>query len=391
MKIKHIMSALIASLLLSLSVIVAQAQSQAEIEEATAKGMALMKKGDFAAAVPYLNTLVIASPNDADLRFIYGFALIAKSKQVDDPAQAQKLSASALVQLKEAKNLGMKSPELDTLLQMLDPKSDAGASATASPAEKYFAQAEAFFAQSKYDQALEMYKKALEADPKMYKAALYIGDVYTQKQDWDNAEKSYQKAISIDPMLETAYRYSGTPLMKQKKYDQARDRYIEAYVTEPYNEMSARGISQWAEVMDAKLAHPKIDIPEMKYDASGKPTTVMNENSLTTGSKAWVAYSLTRVNWYREKFTKLFPNEKTYRHTLQEEAEAIRSVLKKAKDEKLNHPHFDILQKLDSEGLLEAFILLSKADEGIAKDHPAYLRENRTKLIQYVTNYIIQK
>lgn len=48
-----------------------------------------------------------------------------------------------------------------------------------------------------------------------------------------------------------------------------------------------------------------------------------------------------------------------------------------------------MLKKLDDEGLLEAYILLARPDEGIAADHPAYLRQNRDKLRRYVTQYVV--
>lgn len=367
------------------------AQTEAELTEAATKTSLLLDQNRYKDAIPYLAKLVKANPNNADIHTSYGVALLFGSKQVDDPAEAKKMSDAALVELQTAKKLGSTNPDLDVAISLLTGKTPTDSDAKSSAADQFMQQAEAFFAQSKYDEALKMYQKALDADPKLYEAALYMGDCYVSKQDWDNAEKSYQKAIAINPDRETAYRYSATPFMKQKKYDVARDRYIEAYITEPYSDMSSGGISQWANVTGAKLGHPKIDIPEIKYDANGKATTVMNENSLTSASKAWVAYSLTRENWHKEKFAKSFPNEKKYRHTLQEETEAIRSVLRKAKEERLAHPHFEILQKLDNEGLLESFILLADSDEGIAQDHPAYLKDNRTKLRQYVLNYVIQK
>jgi tetratricopeptide (TPR) repeat protein len=250
-------------------------------------------------------------------------------------------------------------------------------------------QAETNFAQSKYDEALSFYEKALALDPNIYEAALYSGDVYVKRQDWENAEKSYQKAIAIDPARETAYRYSATPLMKQGKTEQARDRYIEAFITEPYSELSPRGISQWAEVTGAKLEHPKIDVPQIKSDAGGKTTIVMDENSLTEGSKYWLAYSLTRENWHKEKFAKTFPSEKQYRHSLQEEAEAIRSAVKSAKEAKSTDAKFALLEKIDNDGLLESYILLAIPDQGIAEDYPAYLKANRDKLRRYVLKYVI--
>jgi len=41
--------------------------------------------------------------------------------------------------------------------------------------------------------------------------------------------------------------------------------------------------------------------------------------------------------------------------------------------------------------VLEAFVLMAKADEGIADDHADYLKNNRPKLRQYVLSYVITK
>lgn len=379
-------------LLIFIPIIGIHAQTDAELANATVKALQLFEQERYAESIPYWEVLVKAMPDTAKIRFFYGFSLVAKSKQTDNIEEAKQLSAKALEQFKEAKRLGFNDPVNDQLIGMLSGEggTDGGAGPSKNPeANKFMNQAENYFTQSKYDEALQFYQKALAIDPNIYEAALYSGDVYVQKQDWANAEIWYQKAIKINPSRETAYRYSATPLMKQKKYDEARDRYVEALITEPYSQMSPRGITQWAQATGAKLGHPKVDIPEFKYDANGKPTTTMSENSLGEGSKAWLAYSLTRDSWHKEKFTKTYPNEKKYRHTLQEEVEAIRSTLKSAKEQKLSHPHFEILQKLDDEGLLEAFILMAQADDGIAEDHEAYLKNNRPKLRQYVLNYVI--
>ena len=48
-----------------------------------------------------------------------------------------------------------------------------------------------------------------------------------------------------------------------------------------------------------------------------------------------------------------------------------------------------MLKKLSDGGLLEAYILLGRADEGISQDHPAYLKENRDKLRRYVVEYVV--
>lgn len=379
-------------LVLLASTLQVKAQSDAELGEATIKGVQFFEQKRYIEALPHFEILVKAIPDNPKLRFLYGFCLVAQSKQTDNTELAKQSSAKALEQFKTAKQLGYQDEMNDALIKILSGETSAEeANYSKNPeANKLVVEAENYFAQSKYDDSIKAFQKALELDPNIYQAALSLGDCYVFKKDWVNAEKSYQKAITIDPTRETAYRYSATPLMKQEKYDEARDRYIEAWITEPYSRTSPRGISQWAEVTGAKLGHPKVDFPQIEFNANGQATMAAPVDKPDYNAE-WKSYIATRVSWRKEKFAKTFPSEKKYRHTLQEEIEAIRSVLKSAKEQKLSHPHFTLLQKLDDDGLLEAFILMAQADEGIAEDHEVYLKNNRPKLRQYVLNYVIQK
>jgi tetratricopeptide (TPR) repeat protein len=371
------------------------ASGQTEDEEAlevvkeALKGVTLLQQQRFGEAIPRLALLVEAMPDTANLRVMYGVALLGHSKQINDVTEAKRLSAEALVQFQAAKKLGDKTPDLDAYIRILG---GGGAEATVSnegmsDAEKTLAQAESQFARSNYDEAIVLYAKALSLDPTLYEAATHSGDAYVAKQDWENAEKMYQKAIAIDPRRETAYRYSATPLMKQKKFDQARDRYIEAYIAEPYNQMSSRGIDQWASITGAKLGHPEIRLPDVKQ---AKPAN-SEDKKVDALKEVWNAYLSVRAEWTKSKFAAAYPSEKTYRHTLKEETEAIRSALRLAMEKKVESPDLKLLQKLDTAGLLEAFVLLSMPDDGIAQDHRPYWNDNRTKLRQYVLDHIITK
>src|ERR671928_120167 len=60
------------------------------------------------------------------------------------------------------------------------------------------------------------------------------------------------------------------------------------------------------------------------------------------------------------------------------------------KDKKKLSSSLAKLKKLDEAGLLEAYILLARPDEGIAQDHPAFLKQNRDKLRRYVIEYVIK-
>jgi tetratricopeptide (TPR) repeat protein len=253
---------------------------------------------------------------------------------------------------------------------------------------------EAAFSTGRLNDALAAYQSALKLDPKLYHAALFSGDVYMQQGKYSEAEIWYQKAIAIDPNIETAYRYSATPLMKEGKTAEARDRYIEAFIVDPYNRLAVGGLVQWGEATQTPLSHPKIDVPEFKVGADGKANTTINVNpAADDGSVAWIGYSATRSEWYEKKFKQNYPNETAYRHSLKEEAEALRSVIAVVKETaaktKTLNPQLAMLVKLDQEGFLESYILLAMPDKGIAQDHAAYLKQNRDRLRQYVAKYVI--
>ena len=69
----------------------------------------------------------------------------------------------------------------------------------------------------------------------------------------------------------------------------------------------------------------------------------------------------------------------------------MRVVLKTAKEinPKELHPSLAKLKKLDDDGLLEAYILMARPDEGIAQDHADYLRKNPDRLRRYVMDVVL--
>lgn len=370
------------------------AQTDRELGEAAVKAVTLFEQQRFPEAVPYFEIVVRAIPDQAQARFMYGFCLVAKGKQTSDTNEAKELSSRALEQFLKAKELGLKSRDNDALIALLTGKAVPAPEPVYSlnkEAEKLMVEGENYFAQSKYDEAIKKFEKALALDAKIYQAALSGGDSYTAKSDWENAEKWYQRAIAINPNRETAYRYSATPLMKQKKYEPARDRYIEAFIAEPYSRMSPRGITQWAEVTGSKLGHPVVDIPEVTFDRAGQAHTKVVISPDDPSARPWLAYLATREIWKKEKFAKAFPKETAYRHSLQEEVEALRAAAAAAKEQKSPNKQFELLAGLDSEGLLEAFVLIALPDPGIAEDHSEFLKTNRSKLRQYVIKHVIQK
>jgi len=387
--------------LLFLSVVIAsptpaQTEGTAELKR---QATALLKENKYTEALPILEKIAAAEPNDGETQFFLAFALIGQATNTKDNAARKALRIRARQAFVKAKALNYDEPKLDAMILGLpEDGSDSPGFTSNAKANQLMEEGEALFSQGKPDEALKKYQEALELDPKLYSAALFSGDIYLQKEDYAKAEIWYQKAIAIDPDKETAYRYSATPLMKQRKIDEARDRYIEAFISEPYNRFARGGLIQWAQATQTSLAHPEIAVPtNVTFDEKGDAKINLDAGALLggkdDGSFAWISYGATRSTWRKEKFAKTFPNEKTYRHSLAEEADALRSVLSVAtadkKDKKLS-PSLTRLKKLDEEGLLESYILLAQPDEGIAQDHPAYLKQNREKLRRYMLQYVVK-
>jgi tetratricopeptide (TPR) repeat protein len=383
---------LISLVLVSFGFVSLKAQT---IEENRKKAYELVDQSKFYEALPYLEKLAAAEPNNPEHQKYLGFAYIAKNRVETSPEAKREARIKARAALIKARELGYVDLQLEALIDGLAADgSEKGKFSFHPKADKLMEEAEVFFAQGKFDEALKKYQEAMEIDAQIYYAALFSGDVYLQKGDYKEAEFWYKKAIEINPFIETAYRYSATPLMRQKKYEEALPRYIEAYITSPYNKLAISGISNWSQVTGRRVGHPRVDIPKEEIGKDGKPTTVIAVNPLANdGSMAWIAYSATRITWKETKFAQTYPNERNYRHSVQEEVDALRSVVRMAKEskpKKLN-PQFELIEKLDKEGLLEAYILLALADNGIAQEHYKYLRTNRDKLRQDVTNYVVQK
>ena len=378
-------------------------QTQAELPELKAKARKLLDALKYTEAMPILEKVVAAEPDNPDNHYNLASALLGVVANTMDEAAKKLVRLRARAEYVKAKELGSHAANLDGMIASLPPDgSGPGDFTNQKEAQAAMAEGEAQFSRGQLDDALKSYQKALALDPKLYFAALFSGDVYMEKEDWSKAEFWYQRAIAIDPNVETAYRYSATPLMKQQKYDEALKRYIEAWITDPYNRLAISGIVQWSQITKRSVGHPKIDIPtNVKFDENGNAKIDLDANALLggkdDGSFAWISYGATRTQWHKEKFRQTYPNESAYRHSLAEEADALRSVIVMATADKKTErnasknqlsPSIQMLKKLNDEGLLEAYILLAIPDAGIAQDHRAYLKNNRDKLRQYATEYV---
>ena len=352
-------------------------------------------------ALPLLEKLAKENPNDGQIAFSYGFALLGKVKLLKDPAARKETRVELRKWLKKAEALGVKDAILTSLLEQIPP--DGGPDEVFSSikeADDAMRDGEALYVSGKFAEAAEAYQRAFRADPKLYDAPLFTGDMYFKLGDLAKAEEWYMRAVQVNPEKETAYRYSATPLLRSRKLEEAKNRYIDAVIAEPYNRMSWSGLSQWAEVAGVQLGHPQVEVPktvksvlENKVHITVDPNDVDLKNDLN-GTSAWTAYGPYRTSWFSTEFAKAHPKETSYRHSLREEVAALQAVVeavkKRQKENKIQRlePSLANLVKLSDEGLLEPFILYALVDEGIAKDYYEYKKTNRDKLKRYLVEYV---
>jgi tetratricopeptide (TPR) repeat protein len=364
------------------------------------KAIDLFKQNRFEEALPLLEDLTVSRPNDALLQEDLGACLMGHAVNLSDPVLRRETRVRARKAFLRAKELGDNSNYLAIALSGIPEDGGDYSFSDRKEVDSAMRAAEGAFSRGDFPGAIAGYAQVLTLDPNNYAAALFTGDVYYKQKDYDNSGKWFEKAIAIDPNTETAYRYWGDALYAAGENDDAREKYVQAIVAEPYKKASWVGLSQWAQRNHVTLSQPKIQSPnsfQTKTDGNASITIDPNTLGKKDGSQFWLGYEASRVLWKNEKFKQQFPNEKEYRHSLAEESDALGAVAamiaegvrSKQIESKELDPQLATLLKLQQERLLEPYILISRADQGIAQDYFAYRADHRNKLIQYMHEFIL--
>lgn len=356
------------------------------------KAMELFAQGHRLEALPLLEDLNQKDPKDQEVAVALAASLVDHAATLSDPQAAAKERLRARDLLEKSEST---SPLAENLLQLLQQMPESGAiHFSDNPAADEAVRAgEAAFSLRNFDEAIKDYSRALEIEPKNYSAALFIGNTYDKKNDFAQAAKWYERAIGLDPNIETAYRYYADMLAKQGEMARARALLIHAAVAEPYNRIVWRELKAWAAINNTQI--------NSVY--AGVPVSALKKNAQTPAAKdassAWQAYLAVQSEWRNgNKFKEHFPQEPGYRHTLAEESEALNAAVATA--EKLNEdkrtaelvakdPGLLLLLKLHDAGLLQAYVLFSLGDAGIAKDYSAYREAHRSKLEEYMDKFVV--
>jgi len=386
--------------LLSLSLFLPGAIAREDVDAAEQgerqKAMALFNEGKRLEALPLLEELAEKEPKDSEVLVALAASLVEHAATLTEADAAARERFRARDLLQRAFELGNTSPLEENLRQLLEELPASGAiKFSDNPAvEQAMNAGEAAFARREFDEALKDYAKALEIEPTNYSAALFMGNTYDKKKDYAKAGGWYERATLMDPNIETAYRYHADMLAKQGDMAEARTMLIHAAVAEPYNKMVWREIRAWATINKTAFNIVYVGIP-LPPKADPAPSGVQSPDI----ASAWRAYYSVKSEWKKDgRFARQFPQEGESRHSLPEESEALSAaakVLEKLKEDKktaeliTSDPAAGLLLRLYESGLIDAYVLFSLGDEGIAKDYKAYRARNRDKLENYMDKFVV--
>jgi len=382
------------------------AQGTATYEAERKRALQLYDENKFADAIPLLEKLVSINSSDTVLLERLGWATLVVSASMQNAELRKQARNRARELLNRAKELGDNSELLRMGMEALNqPDSAEIPFSSVKNADAAMREGEEAHSRGELDKAIAAYQRALQFDPKLYLAALFVGDMYYKKahQASDPAvQKSmvtmagewFARAIEIDKNIETAYRYWGDALMLISERDGAKEKFIDAIVADPYSRNPYVGLRQWGAKYSVNLAHPKVPNP---LEAG---QTVDSNDPKTAGARQtpayyWSLYAPSRQKYKVERFQRDHPTERGYRNSLQEEtaglqavASAVASDLQAGKLEKIS-PDLESLVQLYKAGLIEAYVLFARADRDIARDYSAYREANRDKLRRYWNEFVI--
>lgn len=366
------------------------AASDTQPSEADAAA-ALYHQGDAVGALPLYERLAAQAPDNALYAERLAACLMMKFESLPTGEERNATIARAKAAAEHAKSLGDSSD----LLQLILARVANPAAAQNSMAPKLQAAEEAF-ARGDYDGALAGYQQVAALDASSYEARLFAGDVYFRKHDLKQAGDWFQKAIGVAPDRETAYRYWGDALVAAGDPGAALPKFIDALIAEPYDSKPWMALNRWAKDNGAVIRAPHVPVPAAPQVSSGKagePGVIINvaPDVKQHSTAVWLAYSLSRAQWRTQTFAKRFPGEKDYRHSLPEEVESLQVAVSVLDPASAGDAEFQDLVRLDKDNMLEPYVVLSAADEGIAEDYPGYRSGHRDVLRAYVEKYLVHR
>ncbi len=365
----------------------------------------LKDEGRLLEAVAIYEEQAKLQPENAWLAAAQAQLLELQSRLEADPARAKALAKRARSLAEQAEQLGTSDPLTPLILQSIQPDGSrralkAGDFSKHEEADRLIREGEQAFGRHEFAKARECYQRAAELEPTNYMATLWTGDAYFAARELEPACAWFRKAIALEPDNETAHRYLADALAKLGRREEALNEHIAAVLCEPYQRVTRQHFTaELRAVAEARgRVVPRFQTGQYSVDIAKKEIGISSEAETHEA-----VYALACATWRLDKFAAQFPQEKVARRSLPEEIAGLELLVatgepkkeaespeadpkQKAEDEKWQ-PIIAALAAFKREGLLEAYALLERVDEELARDYAAYRAEHRDKLERYIRVY----
>jgi tetratricopeptide (TPR) repeat protein len=349
-----------------------------------------------------LKSLLAEKTDDGSVLFALGRVALHNSDPLKPGAKRKEMRRQGRDYMSRAQAAGYNDPLIATTLALINPDGSDNSITFSDHArvDQLMQEGERLFSQRNFAKAAEKYEKALALEPGNYAAALYVGDANFAAGNLDKAIVWFDKAITLNPDRETGHRYAADAFARSGKAKEALEHYVAAVVAEPRNGYTWRALGTYCQSALIKPWTAPYNVPFAQITTKGSDRSLELSE---TFSQFDVAYGMARLQWQQENRERHFPTGTPYRLTLEEESYALRAtieVYRSARDEadqsadaaeqlKNLRLNYDQLAEIEAAGMLEAHILLIRADADLSQDYPAYRKEHRQLVHDYLVRYFL--
>ena len=247
-------------------------------------------------------------------------------------------------------------------------------------AKKYFSSAEIEFRGRNYNKAAEYYQKAIDADPSVYKARLYLGDVYYMTKRYDDAITAFQQAVASHPDQQEPRKYLSDAYFNAGIYDKAYASALDAVILYP-------DLSMIYKLIDAASANkqpfalfriPRGVLPNHASNDSLVPKEELKYHKTKSG-RCWQYYMEAKKNIASNCDAKgniSGAGDITKQHYL--EVYSWEYMLSKSKDKEL-----DFARKMQSKGYLDCYVMVSCFHQDFYDQYKNFADLNKQRIKDY--------
>ncbi|MEZ5307077.1 MAG: tetratricopeptide repeat protein [Pyrinomonadaceae bacterium] len=346
----------------------------------------LISQSKYIDALPYLEKVEGAFPDDVDYWTYYGIGLSIKGVTLTDKTERNGYYKRAKKALQRASELGTENPRALDLLSMIDSMMETDNFSDANPeVEAALRKGEEFFGRSEWAEAYKYYEKAHKLDPLNYEAVLFMGDCYYSQQAYKQAIPLFQQAIDINSEKSIGHYFLGDAYLYDGRSQAALEKYIDSFIRDPQAEVSWSNFSKWSDVSDQQITMSTVAPP------GGEPTgeIVLAPSRLeeSDGTSSWMKYGESVQAWKARNVGKRF-DVATEAAGLQAVSDEFKRLMKTGK---VKEPDEDLqtLVKIADDGMLVQYVYLFRMRKSFSEDYQFAMRKNEPLVRRFIKKYIL--